>query len=552
MARIVDRLAPPLVGWPRLRELTETPFVGLGIRAATLLLVYLVLERWLMGLARLPEASYAGPVIAVAVLERFLVEPGFAPGFLLRIGVLAALVSLLVARFATVRGRWSDLEQGALVRILVAVPTLLLAWDFATYDYNLYFDRSHLFDRLALAVLAGLVLWRPVFVLPFVTMAVAIIWQFNHPIGGYSVAEPFLLVRWLLLFFGFFLVRAVGTGHRASDFAFLAFTLLAASYFVAGLGKIRLDWFTQGDVALLLPATFANGWLGFLDHRTVGALTRALARVDWLLVAGMVVFECAAVLCLLRRGVFLFFLAAWPVFHLSVFALSGIFFWKWILLEVAILVLLLKRPRAPVFSRRHFLLSVPLIFGGTIWFQPVNLSWYSAAVSYVYRFEGVGESGRRYSLPPGFFAPYDYQFTLGSFAYVSPYRQLDVVWGATRDRDAAAAMARAGARGDVEALERERGRWFFDAARAGRLDAFLQRFVGTYNERGSKRTPLGAVAPPPHLWTFSGPDAFDGSEAITRVVVRQVTSFFDGRGYVELGPRPVRWVEIPSRGPVSE
>ena len=549
MPKVVERLQTPPVGWPRLWALAQTPFVRLGIRAATLLLAYLVLERWLMGVARLPEASYAGPVIAAGVLQRFLVEPAFAPGYLLRIGVVAALMWLLVARFATLRAPWSRLEQGALLRLMVVIPTLLLAWDFATYDYNLYYDRSHLVDRLALGALGGLVLWRPVFVLPFAVMAVAVIGQFNHPIGGYSVAEPFLLVRWLLLFAAFFLARAAGTGHRPGDFAFLTFTLLAASYFVSGLGKIRLDWFTQGDVALLLPATFANGWLGFLDHGTVGALTRGLARVDWMLVAGMVVFECAAVLCLLRRGVFLFFLAAWPVFHLSVFALSGIFFWKWIVLEVAILLLLLKRPDSAlfeVFSRRHFVLSIPLIVGGTIWFQPANLSWYNAAVSYVYRFEGVGESGRRYSLPPAFFAPYDYQFTLGAFAYISPYRQLDVVWGATRDRALATAMASAGGPGDVEVLERERGQWFFDADRTGRLEAFLQRFVGTYNERGSKRTLLGALAPPPHLWTFAGPDAFDGSEAITRVVVRQVASFFDGRGYVELGPRPLRSVDIPS------
>lgn len=549
MSGVARRLEARLPG--RLRPAARLPAVRLGIRLGTLLLVHLALERWILGFARLPEASYEGSVLSAGLLERFLVEPRPVPGYLFRIGMLAIVGTVVVARFDRVREAWSGLEDGALLRLLVAVPTLLLAWAFATYDYNLYFDQAHLFDRLVLLVLAVLVLWRPAFVLPFVVLAVAIIWQFTHPIGGFSVAEPFLLVRWLLLFLAWFLLRAVGVDPRPSDFVFLAFTLLAASYAVAGLGKLRLAWFGRGDVALLLPATYANGWLRFLGPDTVGSLTRRLSSVDPLLVAGTFVVECGALLCLLRRRIFLFFLVAWPCFHLSVFALSGIFFWKWIVLEVAVLALLLARREAPaldLFDRRHLLLSVPLVLGGTIWFHPVDLSWYNAAVSYVYRFEGVGESGRRYSLPPDFFAPYDYQFTVGAFAYLSPDRQLQVVWGATADADVAGAMAEARSPRDVEALERERGRTFLDETRAARMDAFLERFVANWDERRSKRTVLSPLAPPHHLWTFPDPDAFHGQERLARVVVRRVTSFFDGRAYRELASQELRVVDVPAGG----
>ena len=525
------------------------PLVSLGMRVVSLLFVYLVLERWLLGVARLPPASYEEPLIAAEMGKAFLVRPRFALSYALRIGVLAGLAYVLARHFRRVWIRWSELEQGAVLRLFVAVPTVVLAWAFATYDYNLYFDQAHLLDRLALVAFAALVFWRPLFVLPFALAAVAIIWQFNYPISSYSVAEQFLLVRVLLLFFGFFLVQAVGTSHRPSDFVFLVFTLLAASYFTGGLGKIRLDWFTQGNVALLLPATYANGWLGFLDPETVGTVTARILSIDWLLVAGTFVVECGAVFCFFRRRVFLFYLSVWIFFHLSVFALSGIFFWKWIIVESAVLLLLLTKGGAPtfaVFSRPHFVLSIPFIVGGIVWFGPVNLSWYNAAVSYTYRFEGVGESGRRFSLPPSFFTPYDYQFTLSGFGYLSPHRQLGVVWGAIGNRNDAEALAGARGQREVEALEEARGELFRDDTRAEQLDDFLRRFVGTFNERRSKRTLLSPLGPPPQLWTFPRSDAFAGDERIARVVVYQVMSFFHGREYIEINPRELRTIEIPS------
>ena len=549
MSELDLRSSALLENRPGLRSLLAVPFVGLALRVGSLLVAYLLLERWLLGVARLTPASYEEPIIAVEVIRGFLVRPRLSLSYGLRIGLLCGLAVLVVGFPSRIRARWAELDEGEVLRVLVAAPTIVLAWAFATYDYNLYFDQAHLFDRVALLALAALVLWRPVFVRPFAVSAVSIVWQFNYPVTPYSVAEQFLLVRVLLLFFVFFLAHVVRTGHRPSDFVFLVFTLLAASYFSGGLGKLRLDWFTLGNVALLLPATYANGWLGFLEPATIGRLTRGLLSVDWMMVAATFAVECGAILCFVRRRVFLSFLGAWVVFHLAIVALSGIFFWKWVVVELMVLTLMLSRRVSPafnVFSKPHALLSVPFIIGGLVWFNPVDLSWYNAAVSYTYRFEAIDESGRRFPLAPSFFAPYDYQFTQSGFSYLSDRRQLRVMWGATWNRDDAAALAAAREPPEVAALEEARGELFRDDARTEQLDGFIRRFVGNFNARGSKRTLFSVLQAPPQLWTFPRRDPFGGGEPIRFVVVRQVTSFFDGTDYHELSSRLLHTIEIPS------
>ena len=101
-----------------------------------------------------------------------------------------------------------------------------------------------------------------------------------------------------------------------------------------------------------------------------------------------------------RRWSLLGFLAGWIIFHLGVFAVSGICFWKWMMVDGTLLIIFLARDSGrvfPIFTRRHFVLSLFLILGGLFWFRPVNLAWYDSPTTYAYRFVGVGESGATYS-----------------------------------------------------------------------------------------------------------------------------------------------------------
>jgi hypothetical protein len=293
-------------------------------------------------------------------------------------------------------------------------------------------------------------------------------------------------------------------------------------------------------------ATYGNGWLGFLDPGTVTRLSLDIARFDPLLVYGTMLLECGAVLCLAHRRALIGFLVGWLLFHLGVFALSGICFWKWMIVEAVLLWIFLNREgarRFPIFSRGHILISFVLIVGGTVWFRPVTLAWYDSPANYTYRFVATGQSGHTYSLPPSFFAPYEYQLTMGNFAYLSPEPLLDITWGGIWSRDLADRLLSTRAAQEIEQLERERGRIRFDAEAAERMDRFLIRFVGVRQARGSNGPfPVGAAIP--QLWTFPRDDAYRGEEPLREVAVRQITTFFDGARYHEFRERTIRTVTL--------
>lgn len=520
----------------------------LGFRVGVLLSLFVGLELWLVRLTFLPEASYRRPVI-VAEFARLLVPVHAGAVLALVVGGMCAAAAL---RTRSLGPRWSDFDGGPRLQRLVVLVAAVLAWAYATYPYNFYFDQAHHVDRLLLLALVPLIFRRPVFVLPFLVVLLLILGQFSHPIGGFSRAGPMLLIRVLLLFAACWLVR-IGTGRgRAADFLFLLCCLIAAHYWVSGLGKVQIGWLTQDRIGWLLPATYASGWLAFLEPDTISAATRVLLALNWPMKIGTLLIECGALVALWRRGGLRALLIAWIALHTGIFLITGIFFWMWMLLDAAVLLLFLgpRAPQLPIFTRPHAALSLLLIGGGELWFRPQELAWLDARVSYTYRMEAVGASGRSYTVPPRFFAPYDYQLTLGNFRYLTPAPHLAITWGATYQPELASALEHATSPERVLALEARVGDDAFDPARSATFDRFVQRFVGGRNQRRREWNWWTPWQAPPLLWTFArGPSPSTG-DPIAAVVVRQVTSLFDDRSYREIRERTVRVIRVgPQAGP---
>jgi hypothetical protein len=521
------------------------PLLPLGLRVGVLLGLFVGLEVWLVRLTYLPEASYSRPVLAVELARRML---SVHVGAVLTLAVLALGVGAAV-RSRTLGPRWSEFEQGQRLRALIVLVAAVLAWAYATYPYNFQFDQAHHLDRLLLLGLVPLVFRHPVFVFPLLLLLFPVLWQFGHPIGGFSPAAPMLLVRVLLLFAAWWLVRVVTGRARTADFVFLLCCLLASSYWVSGWGKLQLGWLTRDRIGWLLPATYANGWLAFLEPDTISSLTRTLLALNWPMKIGTLLIECGALIALWRRDGLRIFLVAWIALHAGIFLLSGIFFWMWMLFNAAVLLLFFRQrgPELPIFTPAHFLLSLLLIGGGDLWFRPQKLAWLDARVSYAYRLEAVGESGRSYVLPPRFFSPYDYQFTLGNFRYLTPAPHLAITWGATYQLELAAALEGATNAERALAVETQLGRNAFDAERSATFDHFVQRFVGGWNRRGDGEGWWTPVQAPPLLWTFARGPLPNADDPVVRVVVHQVTTLFDGRRYLEIRTRPVREILLESQ-----
>jgi hypothetical protein len=329
--------------------------------------------------------------------------------------------------------------------------------------------------------------------------------------------------------------------------------MIAAHYWVSGWEKVRLGWPAGDRVGLLLASTYANGWLGFLEPTTIARLVDALLAVNAPAKVATLLVECGGLFVLWRQATVRWFLAAAIGLHGAIFALTGIAFWLWAVLDALVLILFFRRrhPAAPLFDRPHFLLSLLLIGGGAIWFRPVPLAWLDARATYTYRPEAVATGGRAHPLPPGFFAPYDYQFTLGAFRYLVDAPRLPITWGATRDRGLTAELNDARTPARILELEARYGRNDHDPDRARVFDAFVRRFVGSRHERGGRGRWSGVLQAPPTLWTFPRDAHVPAGARIERVVVYEVLSFFDGERYVEIRRTPVRTIPLAGYTPIT-
>lgn len=516
--------------------------LSLVIRMGTMLAFYVGLEWWIRHAGHLSLSSYQQPVILIELLKNLFETPLLAAGTIILLGTGAV-------RVQAIWNDWSFFDNGQRLRVFVLCVVAIAAWTFSTYDYNLYFNQSHFIDRLALLVLALLSWRKPVFVLPFVLLLVAIVWQLDYPLVGlYPWTEMNLVFHTLALFGVFFLIHVLTGTRRTADFIFLLCCLVASSYWGSGLGKLRLDWINHPHLHLLPMGAYTNGWLGFLPPETIVSLVKFVTPFTLPLMLFTLFVEWGVITLLWKRNLTIIFLLSFIVFHAGIFLYTGMFFWKWILLEVALLFcFFLRKPTLSIYTRWHFLLSLALIGGSTIWFRPTNLSWYDTRLSYSYRVEAIGKSGERYALPIGTFAPYNDVFTLGNLAFLNPEPQLLHIWDVTPIDELETDLRTATQPEQIYELERQYAIIFHDQTKIEMFDDFMTLFFQNLNHEGVNRAWWNPVRAPRHLWSFprNGEVIFEGQEPIVRVKIYQVTALYDDEQYSIIRKRAVREINIP-------
>jgi hypothetical protein len=321
--------------------------------------------------------------------------------------------------------------------------------------------------------------------------------------------------------------------------------MIAANYWASGWEKLRLGWLAIDRVGFLLPSTYANGWLGFASPDTIATITKGLLTVNVPAKILTLLIECGAVLTLWRRVSVRFFLIGAILLHIFIFAVTGIGFWQWSLVNALVIVLFFgsRSPDLQLFTRPRFAMSLVLIGFSALWFRPVRLAWLDARATYTYRLEATSELGTTYALTPAFFAPYDYPFTLSAFRYLVDAKRLPVTWGATNPA-VARALNEARTAQEVIALEDLSGRNDYDAGRSDDFDRFVRAFVTTWERRAGRGRWFAPLTAPATLWTFPRSDPVLGGESIVRVTVYEVLSFFNGERYDEIRRTPVREIRI--------
>ena len=532
-----------------------SPNIEFALTSVVLVILFMILDHWLFMVATLPQSNYYKPVLIIELAQHLFDAPD-------RFLFSSIILGLILFRLRFFLVRWDELETGRGIRLFVFSLAAILCWSLSSYDYNLFFNQVHYYDRFSLVLLTLLVLWRPFFILPFLLLVITLTGQFSYPLEkSYSLAQPSMPLRILTMFVSMLFLYAMIGKKNISNWLFLMLCIIAAHYWVPGIGKVLLNWVTYGHIYNLLPATYANGWLAFLSPAQIASMTQSLASVDWFIRIFTLGVQLLSVFLLWRRSTLFALLTAWTLLHIGIFITSGILFWQWILVEIFTLVLLhslgskttsgndqaaieTQASLSFIKNRYSFALSVCLIATSILWLRPVRLAWYDTPVSYTYRFEAEGVSHQAYTLPPGFFTPYSYAFTLGRFGYSVPDIRLSITWGATSNRQIAEQLLLATSKEAIFAIEQKWGHNKFDQQKSEVFDNFIQQFITHANQRGTKLTLFDAVQAPPQLWTFPRGYTYTFQEPIRTVNVYQVMSWFDGRHYQEIDNQLIRQINI--------
>ncbi len=487
-----------------------------------ILLVHFALSKFVQVMGYQPSAIYYESFILGAWTKQLLSIRYGLP-------ILTCILFLILYR-SRIWFQWTALDAGASLRLVLTGLAAVLTWRYAFYDFNLYYFQGYYWDRLILIGLLFCIYYRPIFILPFLLMLRLVINQFEI-IPGFSWAESSMPIAILTLFLTFFIVYVLSRRFIIGDFVFLLICLLAAHYWLPGLGKMSYLWITEDQVKFLIPSSQANGWLKSWSDEEINSFMSVMAALNTPLKILTLLLEFGAMFIFLRRRLVLLFIIGWIGMHVTIFWNTGICFWIWSA-TILMIFYFLGRKNSPLaeikFTSLDIVLGMILIIGGSYWNRIVKLAWFDTPLTYVYQYEATNKEGETFQLAHHFFAPYDYQFTINSMSYLcdmpllntsSPLVFRDIMNVKSSD--------------ELFALEQKSGINQFNGRKSKQLRGFLSQYIQNWNKRRSNRTALSILEAPRLLWT--SPLEFEEEKIgeISSIKVVQVTFYYiNGRNEV--------------------
>ena len=450
--------------------------------------------------------------------------------------------------------RWSALGGGVL-RLYAAALGLLLVWLSSLYGYNYYYDQAHLADRALLWLLWGLLLWHPAGLGPLVWWAQLMQGQFQYPLGAYSLTDLRPIYEQLMLLQIFLAAQVTLAWMRPRwpvlsrwlpvlpPFWALALCLQAANYLGPGWGKLRLGWLWEDQLANFWLAAYSYGWLTSLGTERALALAAWLTRFNQPLLLLTLILELGVVFILWRRRLTLLLLLGMVGLHLAIVALSGIFFWKWILLDLLLFgVVWRQKPaeQAALYDRPVVLAAFLLMLGSNLYFRPTSLYWYDTPLTQRFNVEVVTTTGDVYSLERNFLRPYQIIFAKEGFHVLNPEPFLVGTYGATSELAVQRALQAAERPEDLAAIGAQYGLRAANPVGQRQVDGFLRAYFQSYNQQRRFAGWLG----PDHIQVERPAGAYDGQAPVARVQIRYLQSWYDGQQLWTVGDEIIHVTEI--------
>jgi hypothetical protein len=495
-------------------------------------------------LCLLPRSAYEDGSIVLGMLQH---QPTL---LMLLLGVLP----LIVFRK---RISWDLIDVSMKMRNFIWIVAAVMGVTFIFSGYNYYYDQSFLLDRVVLVVLLLLIRAHPGFLFPFVVTMMAFALQIHHPLpeAMWNWPDKRMPTHLLFAFVWFVYLRIfVRTDHRLP--IILAVFVAGSTYVHAGLSKLAIGpelstWLLDNPTSNIFVSAYQNGnWLGQLSVPQVVDIAGFLSKIDLFNNGYTLVAEIGAAMMLLDRRVARLFLGACALLHVGILASSGIFFWKWIIVDIAMIwyVGSLWKWGMPLVSagnlRALALAALTFAFAMTH-FKTTGIlfAWWDTRHAQFFSYEVETESGERYSLDPRYFEPYDVMFVQSRFYYILPQPVLSGTYGTTHRYPVFEALQRLG----VEHLPGIYERYainFFQSDRRYDFGRFIQRYVTAAMRRDRKEFLPSWLSVPYHFQTTFPADNYPGDSKIETVHVYFEQHFYDGTQIVDLQRTEVMAVPI--------
>ena len=354
------------------------------------------------------------------------------------VGLALSLIHLFFYRQIS----WKRSIENKNLRIFILVLVLFLTWKYGFYEYNYYIDSFHLIDRLFLIFLASLVFFNPVFLPLFLICVTLMASQMNFPLGGYSLTDekPFWDILMLVCIFCF--LKIFFKDLKSKHLILLVIVVHAANYFYPGITKIAIsphgyEWVMNHDLHHYFYSAHYRGWLHFLSQDQLLLLANFFSNFNFIGNLFSTVIQLLAIIILYNKRFLILMLILFEALHILVLLVTGINFYKWIILNVALLWLVkdldLETEKYLYNNKLIKIFSMILILLAPQYLNPVWLGWYMPKSVSRMHFEIETASNNTYDLMPNDFAPYQKIFAFQRFYEIFPkdIKMLNVGQGGT-------------------------------------------------------------------------------------------------------------------------
>jgi len=341
---------------------------------------------------------------------------------------------------------------------------------------------------------------------------------------------------------------------------FFVVTLQVSHYFITACAKAWLgprwySWPLDNRLHHIAASAYSWGWARFLPWSTWRRVIDVVRRFERPLQVAVFALEALSPLALLDRRLAVVFCVAWSLFHLGVFALSGLLFWDWMWANLTVagaLIVLPHEVAARAFGPVALLAGVVFMVVFPLrhkLVRPMPLGWWDTPFTQRIHWRARGESGAVYGLYADFFAPHERLFGKVNGCYLAPVPVMTYHLGEVWNRELRDALREAGP--DSDALDRVRARFGIEPrsqALANDHVRYLRRLLHRINAGAHghvlPRWLRWLAAPGGQIFYWGDLPAYRGQEPVVEVCLIYREEYFDGEVLRRVRDEPVLSIPI--------